>query len=216
MSPENLPFGERLDLLWERGVRLVMSAAIAFAFSTVAALAVGAAVTDNALVQILVTIMATLAFWIPLFVVVVRVDKWLANRGKDHSVAPGSAPPEANSRDDEIWRRLSAAAPAETQRLAVLRRSLDRSRLSLGSADLDPEAHDLCILIDRRLPDLIHHELEILPPDDRHRRQKVGELIDLVEQFARQCSRKGSLDGSDAGFQAEVLRRRFEARLTEF
>jgi len=220
MPPETLPFGERLDSLWKRGVRLVTRAAIAFALSIAAGIGVGTVVADNALVQILVTVLAALALWIPLFFIVLRVDKWLAHRATDLGSAPGSAPgsalPAASSRDDDVWRRLIAATPAESHRLAALRRSLERSRLSLGSAELDPEAHDLCILIDRRLPDLIHHELEILPPDDRNRRQKIGELIDLVEQFARHCSRRGSGGQTEAGFQAEVLRRRFETRLTEF
>jgi len=212
----SLPFGERIDLAWKRGLRLVTRAAIAFALSTAAAIGVGAAVTDNALGQIFVMILAALAFWIPMFFIVLRIDKWIARRASDHGTALGSAPPAASSRDDDVWRRLFAVAPAESQRLAVLRRSLERSRLSLGGAKLDPEAHELCLLIDRRLPDLIYHELEILPPDDRHRRQKVRELIDLIEQFARHCSRTGATDGAEDKFQAEVLRRRFETRMTEF
>ena len=217
MPPESPPFGQRIHLLWERGLRLVTRAAIAFALSTAAAIGVGAAVTDNALVQILVTLLTALAFWIPFFFIVLRVDQWLARRrSRQRRSDPGSAPPATNSHGDQVWRRLFAVAPGESQRLVVLRRSLERSRQSLESAELDPDAHELCILIDRRLPDLIHHELEILPPDDRHRRQKVSELIDLVEQFARHCSRRGSGEGVDAGFEAKVLRRRFEARLTEF
>lgn len=216
VSSEGLPFGERIYLLWKRGVRLVTRAAIAFAVSTAAAIGVGAAVTDNALLQILVTVLAALAFWMPLFFITLRVDKWLAYRGMDYGIAPASEPPVSNSCDDDAWRRLSAVAPAESQRLAAVRRSLERSRLSLVSSELDPEAHELRILIERRLPDLIHHELEILPPDDRNRRQKVRELIALVEQFARHCGRRGSADGAKATFQAEVLRRRFETRLTEF
>lgn len=212
MRPEVMPFGERIDFLWKRAVRLVLRAAIAFALSTAAAIGVGAAVTDSALAQVLVTVLAALAFWIPSFLIVLGVDKWLARRGTRH----GSARPTSSSREDDVWRRLFAAAPAEAQRLTVLRQSLDRSRLSLGSAELDPEAHELCILIDRRLPDLIHHELELLPPDDRHRGQKVRELIDLVEQFARHCSRREFSGESNVEFQAQVLRRRFEARLSEF
>ena len=216
MSSETQPLGERIETLWERGVRLVTRAAIAFALSTAAGIGVGAAVTDNALVQILVTVLAALAFWVPFLFVVLRVDKWLGQRGKDRASAGGIAPSSGSSSDDDVWRRLFALAPNESHRLEAMRRSLERSRLSLGNAELDPEAHDLCILIDRRLPDLIHHELEILPPDDRHRRQKVGELIDLVEQFARHCSRRGLGDHAESGFQAEVLRRRFETRLQEF
>ena len=210
--PGFVPFGERIDDLWKRGVRFITRAAIAFALSTAAAIGVGAAVTDTAFAQIVVTVLASLAFWIPALVFVLGVDRWRAGR-REKNV---NEPPEELSRDEGVWRRLLASAPTESQRLAGLRRSLERSRLTLASAELDPEAHELCILIDRRLPDLIHHELEILPPDDRHRRQKVRELIDLVEQFARHCSRAGSADEADAEFHANVLRRRFEARLSEF
>jgi hypothetical protein len=211
------PLGERFDMIWKRGVRLVASAAIAFALSAAAAIGLGAAVTDNALVQILVTALAALAFWVPFFFVVLSVDRWLNRRRmRQGDGETGYAAAAGNPRDDQVWRQLFAAAPAEAPRLSVLRRSLERSRQSLGRAGLDPDAHELCILIDRRLPDLIRHELETLPPDDRHRRQKVGELIDLVEQFARHCSRRGANDGADAAFEAEVLRRRFEARMTEF
>lgn len=212
MPPENAPFGERIDFLWNRGVRFVSRAAISFALSTAAGVGLGAAVTDNWLVQILVTVLAALAFWVPSFLIVLRVEKWLARRRARHDTAP----PQARSPDDDIWHRFSTLAPADSARLAVLRRSLQRSRLSLGSAELDPEAHELCILIDRRLPDLIHHELEVLPPDDLHRRQKIRELIDLVEQFARHCGRRGAAGDGETEFQAKVLRRRFEARLSEF
>ncbi len=220
VPPQEPPFGDRITFLWKQGMRLVMRAAIAFALSTATAIAVGAAVTDSAFVQILVTVMAALAFWIPSFFIVVGIDRWLARRSTRRA---GRRSPHqdaeramATSGDDDVWRRLFASAPSEAQRLAVLKRSLENTRLALARAELDPEAHELCILIDRRLPDLIHHELEILPPDDTHRRQKLGELIDLVEQFARHCSRRDSADEADAEYQAKVLRRRFEARLSEF
>lgn len=216
MPPEAPPFGERINLLWKRGVRLVARAAIAFALSTAAAIVLGAALTDNAFAQIVVTALGALAFWIPFFFVVLRVDQWLAGRGRRLGPGPGGAAPAVNPRHERAWRRLSSVAPGERQRLAALRRSLERSRHSLGGAQLDPDAHELCILIDRRLPDLIEYELEMLPPDDRHRRQQVGELIDLIEQFARHCSRSGGAGSVDAAFEAEVLRRRFRSRLAEF
>jgi hypothetical protein len=206
--------GGRINALWERGMRLVTRVLIAFALSTTAGIAVGAAVSDNAFVQILVTLLGALAFWIPFFFIILKVDKWLARRRTQRDSR--SAEPSTNSGDDIVWRRLFAAAPSESHRLVAIRRSLDRSRECLARAELDPDAHELCILIDRHLPNLINRKLEILPPDDRHRRQKVSELISLIEQFARHCSGRGSDAGSDATFEAEVLRRRFEARLTEF
>jgi hypothetical protein len=214
MASEDPPRGGRTNVLWERGVRFVKRGAIAFAMSTAAAIGIGAAVTENAFVQILVTILIALAFWIPFFLIVLKADKWLASRRTRR--ASGIAEPTTNLGADVVWHRLFAAAPWDAHRLIAIRRSLERSRQSLGGAELDPEAHELCILIDRHLPNLINRKLEILPPDDQHRRQKVGELIGLLEQFARHCSGRGSETGSDATFEAEVLRRRFEARLTEF
>lgn len=98
--------------------------------------------------------------------------------------------------------------------MKVLQRSFERSRQALGSADLDPDAHDLCVLIDRRLPELIDRGLDDLPPDDRDRGRKLDELVNLVEQFARHCSRKGAGEVDLPTYDAQVLRRRFEERLS--
>jgi hypothetical protein len=114
----------------------------------------------------------------------------------------------------DSWRRLAAAAPRRIEHLAVLQRSLERSRTSLGGETLDFDAHELCVLIDRRLPELIDRELDNLAPDDRNRERQLDELVSLIEQFARHCSRRRSDSASDSRYDAEVLRRRFEARLS--
>ena len=159
--------------------------AIAFALSTAAAIGVGAAVTDTAFAQTSSRFLAALAFWIPALIIVLGVDRWRARRREKNGNAPPRRRFHAMTRFGAgcSHRRRPMRAPRGASAIA------GTIRLTLASAELDPEAHELCILIDRRLPDLIHHELEILPPDDRHRRQKVRELIDLVEQFARHCSR---------------------------
>lgn len=214
LIPTHLPsVNERMSDIWSRGVRLLTRLAIAFGLSVAAAILLGAAVTDNAFVQIVVTVLAALGFWLPFLFLVARVDRFLQRR---RSRRAGRAGPyrASSSEAEESWRRLSAVAPAYSERVAVLRRSLDRSRLALGNADLDPGAHDLCVLIDRRLPELIHRELDTLPPDDRNRARQVGELVDLIEQFARHCSRNRSGDTS-SGYEAAVLRRRFEAHLSD-
>src|SRR5690349_24839240 len=76
------------------------------------------------------------------------------------------------------WDRLAALAPAHAHRVGVLQRSFERSRIALGKEHLDPDAHDLCVLIDRRLPELIDRELDDLPPDDRDRGKRIDELVD--------------------------------------
>ena len=115
-----------------------------------------------------------------------------------------------------MWRRLAVAAPRDAERIGVLQRSIERSRLALGRAELDPEAHEVCLLIDRRLPELIEHELDDLAPDDLGRRRQIDELVDLIEQFARDCSRRNGSDTVAGRHGAEVLRRRFEAHLSKF
>ena len=137
-----------------------------------------------------------------------------------HRCAPqASAPPHEDPQIieatavDASWVRLARAAPGEQERIGAIQRSLATSHVALRDAKLDPDAHDLCVLIDRRLPELIDRELDSLPPGDRDRRERLASLVGLVEDFARHCGRKR--DGNPAGseYQAEVLRRRFEERL---
>lgn len=205
--------GDRLTYLLQRGVRLAARVAIAFGLSTAAAIWLAVAITDNAFVQILVMGLGAIGFWIPFLLLVLFVERLFRRRPVTARPKP-QAPASADVEGRDGWRRLSAAAPRHSDRLNVLRRSLEESRLALGKAELDADAHDLCVLIDRRLPELIHRELDTLPPDDRNRTRQIGELVDLIEQFARHCSRKRSGDTDAAGQEAAILRRRFEEHLT--
>jgi hypothetical protein len=204
-----LPFGERMDSFVRRGMRIVSRLAMGFGLSAIAAIVLGAAVTDNGFVQVLVTAFATIALWIPAFLLILGIERLFTRRER-----PTPAATAAPALTNDSWGRLAEIAPSQAHRVEVLQRSFERSRLTLGSADLDPDAHDLCVLIDRRLPELIDRELDDLPPDDRDRGKRVDDLIDLVEQFARHCSRKGSGEEGLPRYNAEVLRRRFEERLS--
>ncbi len=208
---------ERMTGYWERAMRIATRFAIAFALAAVSAIAVGFAVTDNVLAQIFITLFVAFALWIPFVVAVTKVEKWRARprQPKTAATVVAVAADLAEAAFERDWRRLTSLAPAQSERLAAIKSSIDRSRLVLGKAELDPDAHDLCVLIDRRLPELVAHGLDDLAPDDTSRRQQVGELVDLVEQFARHCGRQR--DGASNGRtrEAEILRRRFEARLAD-
>ena len=204
-----LPFGERIDSFVRRGMRIVSRLAMGFGLSAITAIFLGAAVTDNGFVQVLVTAFATIALWIPAFLIILGVERLFTRRPRPAPAVPAK-PPLTN----DSWSRLAAIASSHAHRVEVLQRSFERSRLALGSADLDPDAHDLCVLIDRRLPELIDRELDDLPPDDRDRGKRLDDLVDLVEQFARHCSRKGSGEDGLSRYDAQVLRRRFEERLS--
>lgn len=206
---------ERLTSYWERGVRIATRFAIAFGLSTLTAIGIGFAVTDNVLAQIFVTILSAFALWIPFVVGVTRFEAWRSARQQRKALATVPIAQRANREFEQDWQRLVSLAPGQRERLTAIKSSIDRSRLALGKADLDPDAHDLCVLIDRRLPELVRHELDDLPPDDTGRNRQVGELIELVEQFARHCGRQRDGMSSASVREAEILRRRFEARLAD-
>jgi len=215
LGPAYPSLSERMTSYWERGVRIATRFAIALGLAVLSGIGIGFAVTDNVLAQIFVTLLSAFALWIPFVIGIARFEAW--RNARRHRQARSAQPiaHHANNQFELGWERLSSLAPAERARLSAIRSSIDRSRLALGKAALDPDAHDLCVLIDRRLPELVRCELDDLPPDDAGRRRQVGELIDLVEQFARHCSRRrDSVSGGDAR-EAAILRRRFEARLAD-
>jgi hypothetical protein len=191
-----------------RGMRIAKYMALSFALAVVGAIFIGAAVADNAFVQIFVTFLAAVGLWLRILLASLAIDSRL--RRPRRAEAPEVIEATAV---DASWVRLARAAPGEQARIGAIQRSLASSHLTLRDAKLDPDAHDLCVLIDRRLPELIERELDSLPPGDRERRERLSSLIGLVEDFARHCGRKR--DGNQAGsdYQAEILRRRFEERL---
>ncbi len=197
---------DRFAEIAERGMRIAKYLALSFAVAVVGGIAIGAAVADNAFVQIFVTFLAAIALWLPILLAALWVDSRF-DRFRREKPSAAETVIEATA-VDASWTRLVRAAPAERERIGVIQRSLASSHLALRDAKLDPDAHDLCVLIDRRLPELIDRELDALPPDDRGRREGVTSLIALVEQFARHCGRADS-----SSYEAEVLRRRFEERL---
>lgn len=193
-----------------RGVRIAKYMALSFALAVVAGIAIGAVVADNAFVQIFVTLLCAFGLWLPILIGALAVDsrleRWRTRSRSDATIIEATAV-------DACWIRLERAAPEQGDRIGAIQRSLASSHAALRDARLDPDAHDLCVLIDRRLPELIDRQLDSLPPDDRGRREAVGSLVDLVEQFARHCGRKRDGRPAGADYDAEVLRRRFEEQL---
>jgi hypothetical protein len=213
--PRDYPsFGERMSAMVERGLRIARRMAVAFGLSVLGAIFIGSAVTDNAFAQIVVTILAAIALWLPILFAIVSVESWFAKRRRQPAGAM-TIDSQAALETGRHWQRLEAVAPGQSERLRAIQRSLESSRAAFQPTSLNPDVHDLCVLIDRRLPELIDHQLDSLPPDDRGRRQAVGELVDLVEQFARHCGRTRDGDPAVSAHQAEVLRRRFEERLSD-
>lgn len=211
------PFDEGIANLWRRGLRLARNVAMAGALAGLGGIVLGAALTDGWLAQIFVTLFAAFLLWLPMLGLVVWVSRLLDRRGRGHAT-PGTIDVTPNRTVDPLnasWQRLALAAPRQRDRIVSLQRSLDRSRTSLAATSMDTDAHELCAMIDKRLPALIDHELDSLAPDSRGRDRQVGDLIDLVEQFVRHCGAKRDGIGDDSAYRAEVLKRRFEARLND-
>lgn len=188
-------------------------AALALGIAAVSAIAIGAAATDNGFVQLLMTLFATIVLWIPVLIALLWGERLIRRPAKPASRQIIDATATVAPMPGQHWQRLARAAPDQRERIIGLQQSIERSQLRLGNATLDPQATDLCVLINRRLPDLIDRHLDALPPDDRGRREQVNGLVDLVDQFARHCSRHGADEGAAHDRDAEILRRRFEDQL---
>lgn len=208
------PFDQGFAGLLERGVRFARKLAIASVLAGVGGIAIGAALTDNWFAQIFLTLFAAVVLWVPMLVATLWAGRRLARK----PAVPNTIDASATVVDDRLatsWRRLGVAAPSQRDRIVTLQRSLGRSRTSFEAQSMDADAHELCAMIDKRLPDLIDHELDSLAPDNRGRERQVGELIELVEQFVRHCGSKRDGAQVDSAYHAEVLKRRFEARLAD-
>lgn len=210
-----IPFEDGLTNLWRRGLRLARNVAIAGMLAGLGGIILGAALTDGWLSQIFVTLFAAFVLWLPMIGLTFWVSRLLGGRSRAVPSVVDVTPNTPEGRLDSSWRRLVRAAPRQRERIVTLQRSLDRSRTSLAATTMDTDAHELCAMIDKRLPDLIDHELDSLAPDSRGRDKQVGELVDLVEQFVRHCGNKRDGAGDGSAYQAEVLKRRFEARLAD-
>lgn len=211
------PFDEGIANLWRQGLRLARNVAIAGALAGLGGIFLGAALTGGWLAQIFVTLFAAFLLWLPMLGVVVWASRLFGRRrrGVPNQVDVTPNKIESDNPLAASWRRLAVAAPRQRERIVTLQRSLERSRTSLAAKEMDSDAGELCAMIDKRLPDLIEHELDSLAPDSRGRDKQIGELVDLVEQFVRHCGTRRDGVGGDSAYQAEVLKRRFEARLAD-
>lgn len=209
------PFDDGIANLWRQGLRFARNVAIAGALAGLGGILFGAALTEGWLAQIFVTLFAAFVLWLPMLGVTIWASRLLGGRRRAGPVTVDVTPNTVESRLESSWRRLSVAAPRQRERIVTLQRSLERSRTSLAAKEMDSDAGELCAMIDKRLPDLIDHELDSLAPDSRGRERQVGELVDLVEQFVRHCGAKRDGAADHSAYQAEVLKRRFEARLND-
>src|SRR5690242_12601724 len=103
-----MPFDDKLQRLWRQSVRFVVRVAIAFGLSAASAIMLAAAVADNGFVQILITGLAAIAFWIPWLLLILGIERMFTRRSRPASrqTIDVSATAVASG-----WDRLVAVAP---------------------------------------------------------------------------------------------------------
>lgn len=112
------------------------------------------------------------------------------------------------------WNKLEVEAVGAESRVAVARRSCERFRATLKGAPLDPEAHSLLVIVERRIPELIEARLGRLKEcDERQRSLIVDDLLDLLERFAADCERRQRQPADEAYSEDAVLTAHIEAHL---
>ena len=131
------PFGvqSRFAEFAARGVRIAKYMAISFGLAVVGGIAIGAAVADNAFVQIFVTVLAGFVLWLP----ILMAGLWVDGRVRGWRARASAPPPnvvEATAVEVH-WSRLTNAAPAfplATSAILPLRSKAESS----GSGDFSP------------------------------------------------------------------------------
>lgn len=205
--------------LYQRGVSLLLRLTLAGMLAVLAGIVVGALATGGGLVQLLITAIAATALWIPAFLLVSRIAAWRRNRrmrdclqvpparSSSAKTTGGSASPDA------AWSRLSLAAGVHRAEVRRLEAQLAEVWRALPNPSLDPQVHELQLLIGRRVPELIETRLSCLPLRRDEREQAVGELLDLLGEFTDDTMRRYEGLAISGRQRHEVVRRRIQGHL---
>lgn len=205
--------------LYRRGVSLLTRLALGGMLATVAGILIGAAATGGGLVQLLVTVLAIFALWIPAFLLVSKVASWRSRRRmREASSAPParavpSTRPSPVEAIDASWNRLALVAGPRHSEVRRIEAQLAEVWRALPAQSLDPQTHELQLLIGRRIPQLIETRLSCLPLRSRERANAVDELLDLLADFTQDSVGRYERLAVDGHHKHEIVRRRIEDHL---
>lgn len=206
--------------LYRRATSLLARLAVGGMVAVVAAILLGAVATSGGLIQLLVTLLAAVALWLPAFFLVSRVADWRRQRRRratlrrpfEQSAVAGDQTSEP-ARIDAAWSGLAQVSGSRAPEVRRLEQQLASVWRALPSQSLDPQVHEMQLLIRKRIPELIDTQLTCLPLRRSERGAAVDELLHLLSDFtADSVERYDRLAGSGRE-QHQVLRRRIEGHL---
>lgn len=205
--------------LYRRGMSLLARLAIGGMVAAIAGIVIGALATGGGFVQLLVTAFATMALWLPAFFLVSRVASWRRRRQMRAAVsAPANkarvaGPPRPADAIDASWNRLAMVAGQRHSEVRRIEGQLAEVWRALPAQSLDPQVHELQLLIGQRIPQLIDTQLSCLPLRSRERGQAVDELLNLLGDFTQDSVGRYERLAIGSRHQHEIVRRRIEDHL---
>lgn len=114
----------------------------------------------------------------------------------------------------QVWDRLEEEAPHHAVRIAVTRRSTERSRQALKTRHLEISAHSALVMLEKRIPELIESELTFAADQPSRAGMKtIDELVELLERFAADCERQVGSDRRLGSSETRLLRQHIERYL---
>ena len=205
--------------LYRRATSLLARLAVGGMVAVVAAILLGAVATSGGFIQLVVTLLAAVALWLPAFFLVSRIADWRRQRRRRATLrrpleqaVTGDRTSEP-ARLDAAWSGLAQVSGSRAPEVRRLEQQLAFVWRALPSQSLDPQVHELQLLIGKRIPELIDTQLTCLPLRRSDRGAAVDELLHLLADFtADSVERYDRLAGSGRE-QHQVLRRRIEGHL---
>lgn len=195
-----------------RAIRVLLRLVSAGALAAVAGIIIGAVATAGGLVQLLVTAFAAFALWIPAFLLLSGFARWRGSRQR--RVVQAREQRRFAPIGGAAWDRLEQAAESRAPELRALRSELAGIHAALPVQSLDPQVHDLRVLIEKRIPQLIDSGLACLPDETQARSAATSELVDLVGRFARGSREQERILVNASRREHDAVRRRIEGHLT--
>ena len=102
--------GDRIAEAMTRAMRFASRVGLAFGLAVVGAIILGAALTDNGLVQIFVTIFAALGLWVPILLALLAIERRFG-RGRQKAAKPGPASLGNAAMANTSWKAIPRLRP---------------------------------------------------------------------------------------------------------
>lgn len=205
--------------LYRRGLSLLTRLALGGMLAAIAAILIGAVATGGGLVQLLVTAFAAFALWIPAFLLVSRIAEWRRRRRIREALsvesrrgrAAGGVAPLAQI--DAAWGSLALAVGERRSEVHRIEQQLAAVWRGLPANSLDPQVHELRLLIGRRIPQLIDTQLACLPLSRSRRAAETDSLIELLHEFTSDSVRRYEAIAISRQSDHAIVRQRIEDHL---